>query len=114
MTMTQIAQKVGVNKSTISLALSNCRVRRDSGVFPAEHFLAHPLSEAAPDRTRDQVMQRRQLLIKSGDPRFPLSDQALAQQLGQTRLSISRRTVAKYRQLLEIPGAYDRKRKGAL
>lgn len=114
LTMAHIAQKVGVNKSTISRALSNCRVRRDSGVFPAEHFLAHPLSEAAPDRTRDQVMQRRQLLIKSGDPRFPLSDQALAQQLGQTRLSISRRTVAKYRQLLEIPGAYDRKRKGAL
>jgi RNA polymerase sigma-54 factor len=112
LTMSQLAQAVGVNKSTISRALANCRVRTGLGVLPAARFLARPLSDRAPDRTRDQVMQRLQLLIRSEDPRTPLSDEALALQLGKVRLSVSRRTVAKYRQTLEIPGAYDRRRGG--
>lgn len=112
LTMTQIAQEAGVNKSTISRALSNCRVQTASGVFPAVHFLARPLNDEAPDRTRNHVLQRLRLLIETEDPRTPLSDEALASQLTKVRLSISRRTVAKYRQLLEIPGAYDRKRGG--
>lgn len=110
LTMTLIAQEAGLNKSTISRALSNCRIRLDSGIFPAEHFLARPLSDDTPDRTRDQVLQRLRLLIETENPRSPMSDEVLARQLGKARLSISRRTVAKYRQFLQIPGAYERKR----
>lgn len=108
--MTLIAQEAGLNKSTISRSLSNCRIRLDSGIFPAEHFLARPLSDDTPDRTRDQVLQRLRLLIETENPRSPMSDEVLARQLGKARLSISRRTVAKYRQFLQIPGAYERKR----
>lgn len=110
LTMTQIAHEVGVNKSTISRALSNCRIQLDSGVFSAAHFLARPLSDESPDRTRDHVLQRLRLLIETEDPRSPMSDEELAEQLTKFRLSVSRRTVAKYRQFLDIPGAYDRKR----
>jgi RNA polymerase sigma-54 factor len=110
LTMAQVAQAVGVNKSTVSRALSDCMIRTGLGVFPAERFLARPLSDRAPERTRDQAMQRLTLLLKCEDPRTPLSDEALARQLGKAGLSISRRTVAKYRLLLDIPGAYDRRR----
>jgi RNA polymerase sigma-54 factor len=55
LTMSQLAQVVGVNKSTISRALANCRVRTGLGVLPAARFLARPLSDRAPDRTPVQV-----------------------------------------------------------
>ena len=110
LTMAQLAEEVGVNKSTISRALANCGIRTDLGVFPAAHFLARPVSEDAPDRTREQVLQRLQLLIRSEDHRSPLSDEELARQLSRARLVVSRRTVAKYRKMLDIPGAYARRR----
>lgn len=111
LTMAQLANRIGVNKSTISRALSNCRIGTDLGVLPAMHFLARPVSDETPDRTRDHVLNKLRLLVETEDPRCPLSDEALARQLSKARLSVSRRTVAKYRQLLQIPGAYDRKKK---
>lgn len=112
LTMAQLAHRIGVNKSTISRALSNCRIGTDLGVLPAGHFLARPVSDEAPDRTRDHVLNRLRLLVETEDPRRPLSDEALARQLVKARLPISRRTVAKYRQFLDIPGAYSRKANG--
>ena len=48
-------------------------------------------------------------LVRQEDPSAPLSDQALAARLQAQGIDISRRTVAKYRQLLQIPPAASRR-----
>nr|WP_284176670.1 hypothetical protein [Frigidibacter sp. SD6-1] len=49
LTMAQLADRIGVNKSTISRALSNCRISTELGILPAGHFLARPVSDDAPN-----------------------------------------------------------------
>ena len=49
-------------------------------------------------------------LVAEEDPAQPLSDEQIAARLAQSGVPLSRRTVAKYRVILGIPCAYDRKR----
>lgn len=109
LTMGGLASELGLNKSTISRALSNCLFDTDRGiVHPADCF-ARPLNEDGADRTREQVLQRLSLLIRTENRIAPLSDEALAQLLASADLKIARRTVAKYRGLLGLQGVYQRK-----
>lgn len=110
LTMGAIADHLGLNKSTVSRALSNCRVETDLGVLAAAEFLARPLSDANAERTRDQALQRLSLLIRTEDPREPHLDQTLTTLLARAGLHLSRRTVTKYRGLLGLPGAPQRRR----
>ena len=48
-------------------------------------------------------------LIEAENPKVPLSDNKLAEQLKKSGISVSRRAVTKYREQLSIPGSYDRK-----
>lgn len=107
--MGALATELGLNKSTISRALSSCLFDTDRGlVNPADCFV-RPLNEEGADRTREQVLQRLSLLIRTENKHAPLSDEALARQLASVNLKISRRTVAKYRGLLSLKGVYQRK-----
>lgn len=109
LTMGALATELGLNKSTISRALSSCLFDTDRGlVNPADCFV-RPLNEEGADRTREQVLQRLSLLIRTENKHAPLSDEALARQLASVNLKISRRTVAKYRGLLSLKGVYQRK-----
>ena len=51
-------------------------------------------------------------LIEAEDPRKPLSDQALAEELKGKGIQVARRTVAKYREGLRIPSSSERQRIG--
>jgi DNA-directed RNA polymerase specialized sigma54-like protein len=77
-------------------------------VNPRDCF-ARPLNEEGADRTREQVLQRLSLLIRTENKTAPLSDETLARQLASANLKIYRRTVSKYRVLLGLQGVYQRK-----
>ena len=109
LTMGMLATELGLNKSTISRALSNCLFDTDRGVVNPRDCFARPLNEEGADRTREQVLQRLSLLIRTENKTAPLSDEALARQLASVNLKISRRTVSKYRVLLGLQGVYQRK-----
>lgn len=113
LTMAQLAAELGVNKSTVSRAMSGCNIKTDRGIFAAKSFLARPLNDQETERTRDQALKRLRLLIETENTRSPYSDENLAGQLKKAGLPMSRRTVAKYRAILEIPGAYERRQKQA-
>lgn len=113
LTMAQLAAELGVNKSTISRAMSGCSLKTDRGIFAAQSFLARPLNEQGTERTRDQALKRLKLLIATENTRSPYSDEDLAGQLKKAGMPMSRRTVAKYRAILEIPGAYERRQQQA-
>ncbi len=109
LTMGGLADTLGVNKSTISRAMNNCRIKTDSGVVPAADFFARPLNEENNSRTRDQALHRLSVLIRTEDPRAPHSDEVLSELLTKARFPVSRRTVAKYRGLIGVPGVYHRR-----
>ncbi len=110
LTIEQLATDVGVNKSTISRVFKSCAIMTDLGTFRAHDFLARRLtSDGQHNKTRDQALRRLSLLIKTEDPKHPSSDERLAQQLDKLNFTISRRTVAKYRKMLGIPGVHDRR-----
>lgn len=111
LTMGSLAEALGLNKSTVSRALNNCLIDGPNGVFAATDLLVRPLNDGAGQKTRDHVLRRLSLLIKTEDKGAPLSDQDLCEQLARLNLSVSRRTVAKYRGLMEIPNAQGRRKR---
>ena len=82
----------------------------DIGTFPSKEFLALGLaSDQAGAKTREQALQRLSLLVRAEDQNRPNSDDQLMRQLETAGFKLSRRTVAKYRKMLAIPGAHARK-----
>jgi RNA polymerase sigma-54 factor len=109
LTTATLAQALGLNKSTISRAMNNCRIATRNGVVSAKDFLVRPISNTTGQRTRDQALQRLSVLIRAEDRSEPYSDDLLAELLGKANLAISRRTVAKYRGILGLPGMNKRR-----
>lgn len=112
LTMGGIAENLELNKSTISRALNKCRIQTDREIVMASAFFVRPLNDDNATRTREQVLQRLSVLIRTEDLRKPHSDESLVQLLERSGLQVSRRTVAKYRALLGIPGTYERRANG--
>tara|TARA_B100000902_G_scaffold54229_1_gene60935 strand:+ start:516 stop:1859 length:1344 start_codon:yes stop_codon:yes gene_type:complete len=109
-TMMGLAEELGLNKSTVSRALRNCMIETPRGIINPIDLFVRPLNQTGNDRTRDQVLQRLSVLIRTENKSSPFSDEELARQLMRANIPISRRTVAKYRAMIDIEGAYDRRK----
>lgn len=109
LTMGKVATIIGLNKSTVSRALKDCSIQTDHGVISSLDYFTRPLNNKGDQRTRDQALQRLSLLIRTENSKAPYSDEKLAEQMARADLKISRRTVAKYRSLLGIKGAHERR-----
>lgn len=110
LTMQQLADTLGLNVSTVSRAVKGKYVQFGTSVFPIRALLTAPLQAAAGAVSVEAVKQRIRRFIAAEDPQKPLSDETIAQALDQAGISISRRTVAKYRAEMDIPTAAGRKR----
>ena len=104
-----LAEALGVNKSTISRAMKNCRIMTRNGVRKAEDLLVRPLSRSSSDKSQGQALQRLSVMIRAEDKRSPYSDLELVALLSRAGFELSRRTVAKYRDLLGVPGKTKRR-----
>ncbi|HEY1108523.1 MAG TPA: RNA polymerase factor sigma-54 [Opitutaceae bacterium] len=103
LTMTQIADVVGVHETTVSRAIANKYVRTPHGVFDFKYFFTPGYqadSGAAVSNT--SVKEMIADLINMEDKGAPLSDQELVAKLQDKGIKIARRTVAKYREELGI------------
>lgn len=107
MTMQDIAQAVGLHTSTVSRALSGKYIQDAAG----RHLLRSLFSAKLAGGEVSGVMAQQAIavLVQQEDKHAPLSDQVLAERLQAQGIDISRRTVAKYRQLLQIPSAASRR-----
>ncbi len=110
MVLKDIAQKTGLDSSTISRASSGKYAQTRWGTFPLRHFFSdgYVTTEGDQFSTREIKMNLREL-IDSEDKQRPLSDDALCRLLAQKGFPIARRTVAKYREQLRLPVARLRK-----
>src|SRR4051812_15914478 len=103
LTMTQIADVVGVHETTVSRAIANKYIRTPHGVFDFKYFFTPGYqadSGAAVSNT--SVKEMIADLINMEDKGSPLSDQELVAKLQEKGIKIARRTVAKYREELGI------------
>ena len=107
MTMQDIAQAIGLHTSTVSRALSGKYIQTPQGVRLLRSLFSAKL--AGGEVSGVMAQQAIAVLVQQEDKHAPLSDQVLAERLQAQGIDISRRTVAKYRQLLQIPSAATRR-----
>jgi RNA polymerase sigma-54 factor len=104
-TLKQAADIIGVHASTVSRAIAGKYLETDRGIFPFGYFF----KAGAGDTSRTSIKQKIQAMVEAEDKQNPLSDDALCSRLKLEEISISRRTVAKYRAELGISGCNDRR-----
>ncbi|VEF47016.1 RNA polymerase, sigma 54 subunit, RpoN [Bacillus freudenreichii] len=114
LTLKDVAEKIEVHESTVSRAIRGKYIQTPSGMHELKKFFSQALqSNAASDGEQASAGQAKALikgLIDKEDKSKPLSDQAIANMLKEKGLTLSRRTVAKYREQLRIPSSTKRKR----
>ncbi|HET6397405.1 MAG TPA: RNA polymerase factor sigma-54 [Pseudoxanthomonas sp.] len=113
LTLREIAAEVGLHESTVSRAIARKYVRTPRGTLPLKAFFASGIDTdggGEASSTAIQAMIRR--LIDGENPRKPLSDAKLAELLKQAGIPVARRTVAKYREAMNISASHERVRIG--
>ncbi len=106
----QIADEIGVHESTVSRATANKYAQTPRGIFPLKFFFASGVESRAGLVSAESVKSHLREVIGAEDIYTPLSDQRLAELLAKRGITVSRRTVAKYREELAIPSSGRRKR----
>lgn len=114
MKLSDIAQRLGIHESTVSRAVRDKYIQCSWGVFPLGYFFSAPVTKNTEktdcsEISRDSVKLRIRELISAEDKKHPLSDRAISEALEKEGISISRRTVAKYRESMDIAGTSMRK-----
>ena len=111
LTMKQVGEMLDLNESTISRAVAGKAVKTPQGIFPLKYFFSSGYQSGDGENIASRAVQEKiRALIASEDPKKPLSDDKIAQLLSEDGIKIARRTVAKYRDILEIPDTRKRKR----
>lgn len=109
LTMAQLARLLGMHKSTVSRALKGVFCEGFFGSISSREFFVTSLNTNSVEKTREQALKRLELLIRCEPKESPFSDEQLSQQMSNLNLSVSRRTVARLRAVLGIPGTSERK-----
>ena len=111
MPMTHVAGKLGIHVATVSRAVAEKTIQTPRGVFPLRMFFSGGIESSHGEELSWVALQAKlKALIDAEDPADPLSDEALGQKMKEAGVEIARRTVAKYRQQLNIPPARQRRR----
>ncbi|HBM86350.1 MAG TPA: RNA polymerase sigma-54 factor [Opitutae bacterium] len=103
LTMNAIAQTVGVHETTISRAIANKFIRTPHGVFAFKYFFTPGYTSSSGESVSNKVIKDMiSHIIGEENPAKPYSDQAIVKLLTEKEIKIARRTVAKYREELDI------------
>jgi len=113
LTLRQVAEELGLHESTISRATLRKYMDTPRGVFELKRFFSSGVSTSeGGEASAIAIQSMMHKLIAAEDHKCPLSDAALAKQLNRDGIAIARRTVAKYREAMNIPASTDRYRMG--
>ena len=110
MVLKNIAEKTGLDISTISRVV-NCKyIQTNFGVYPLKYFFSEGMkTESGDEVSTREIKKVLSESIESEDKKKPLTDEELVGVLSQKGYKVARRTVAKYREQLNIPIARMRK-----
>ncbi len=110
MVLKNIAEKTGLDISTISRVV-NCKyIQTNFGVYPLKYFFSEGMkTESGDEVSTREIKKVLSESIAAEDKKKPLTDEELVNVLSQKGYKVARRTVAKYREQLNIPIARMRK-----
>jgi RNA polymerase sigma-54 factor len=111
MTMGEVADAVGVHETTVSRAVSGKYMATPQGVFEMKYFFTSGYQTATGDSLSNVSVKEAVLdLVKHENGSAPLSDHEIVEILSERGIPIARRTVAKYRDELNILPSYMRRK----
>ncbi len=110
MMIKEVAEEIGVHPSTVSRAVSNKYVHTPQGVCELRYFFTEGVNGPEGGDLPLLLLKRRvKKLIEDEDPRRPLTDEQIAAELQRQGIRVTRRTVAKYREDMQIPSTHRRR-----
>ncbi len=110
MVLRDIAEEIAMHESTISRVTTNKYMHTPRGVFEFKYFFSSHLSSVSgEDQSSTSVRAKIRKLIGAENPKKPLSDSKITNLLKEDGISVARRTVAKYREAMNIPSSSDRR-----
>jgi RNA polymerase sigma-54 factor len=113
MTMKEVASELDIHESTVSRAVREKYVQTPIGTFALKSFFTSTIQTVADEESTSsaQVKKKITTLIEKENKQKPLSDQEIVERLkAEEGMVVSRRTIAKYRDLIGIPSSAKRKR----
>jgi RNA polymerase sigma-54 factor len=112
MMIKEVAEEIGVHPSTISRAVANKYAHTPQGVLELRFFFSEGSNGPEGADTPLLVLKRKvKKLIEDENPSHPLTDDQLAAMLHAQGIQLTRRTVAKYREDMNIPSTHQRRRR---
>ena len=114
MVLRDVAEEIGMHESTISRVTTNKYMHTPRGVFEFKYFFSSHLSSAGgEDQSSTSVRAKIRKLIGAENPGKPLSDSKIANILAEEGITVARRTVAKYREAMNISSSSERRQRSA-
>ena len=112
LTMDQVAEATGLHSSTVSRAVNGKYMATPMGIIEMRKFFLRGVATEGGDEevAKTAVINRIRSIIEGEDPAKPLSDQSIVEILKKEHVVVARRTVAKYREELKIPGTRERRK----
>ena len=112
MMIKEVAEEIGVHPSTVSRAVANKYAHTPQGVIELRFFFSEGSNGPEGADTPLLVLKRKvRKLIEEEDARHPLTDDQLTAMLQAQGIQLTRRTVAKYREDMNIPSTHQRRRR---
>lgn len=111
LTLKQVAEELGLHESTISRATTRKYLRTPRGTFEFKYFFSSGIAtDSGGDASATAIQALLRKFIEAENPRAPCSDARLADLLKSEGIPVARRTVAKYRDVMNIPSSNERQR----
>jgi RNA polymerase sigma-54 factor len=116
MILNDVAEAVGMHESTISRVTTGSLIQTPRGTLELKAFFSVGVNQGnGSDATSAASIKFRiKKLIEQEKPDSPISDEAIVDILSKNGVQIARRTVAKYRKMLNVPSSFSRKRQNVL
>ena len=104
LTLREIAEQLELHESTVSRVTTQKYMATPRGIFEFKHFFgSHVATDSGGAASSTAIRALIRQLVAAEDKKKPLSDARIAELLGQQGIVVARRTIAKYRESLDIP-----------
>ncbi|WDV48217.1 RNA polymerase factor sigma-54 [Clostridiaceae bacterium M8S5] len=110
LTLKEVASDIGVHESTVSRATNGKYIQTPKGLFELKYFFSSGVTNTEGGIASTSIKTIIKEMISTENQKKPLSDQVISNKLKEKGINISRRTVAKYRDELNIPSSSGRRR----
>ena len=110
MMLKDVAEDIGMHLSTVSRVVNRKYVNTPQGVYELRRFFTEGMKSNTGEDVSTRVLKLHiKKMVEAEDPRRPITDDEIARRLAREGVKLSRRTVAKYREQLRIPGSRERR-----